>query len=169
MKGDTIGFEPGTYGTMGVPDVMNNPSARMLWQNAGWTDAGGSLWLFGGFVGNGGISDIWRYDVVTSQWTWMQGPVTLGQNAYHGTMYVSSPLTTPGARGAYNSWSDAGGNFWLFGGELYAEYNDLWKFDIQTLQWSWQGGPDLTDQPGISSGICPRNAPAATFASRTLR
>jgi hypothetical protein len=58
----------------------------------------------------------------------------------------------PGAREQAISWTDASGNFWLFGGNGFDSIgtngylNDLWKYGDS--QWTWVGGSNLADQSG---------------------
>jgi hypothetical protein len=47
MDGSNLADQPGTYGTVGVGNANNVPSAR---QGAvSWTDISGNFWLFAGF------------------------------------------------------------------------------------------------------------------------
>jgi len=55
----------------------------------------------------------------------------------------------PGARREAVAWTDAGGNFWLFGGfgtgvtvGNDGMLNDLWEYSPTVGQWIWQGGSD---------------------------
>ena len=53
-----------SYGTLGVPSSSDTPGARS--SAVGWTDSGGSFWLFGGFAPAapgtyGFLNDLWRY------------------------------------------------------------------------------------------------------------
>jgi hypothetical protein len=66
------------------------------------------------------------------------------------------------------NWTDAAGNFWLFGGVGYdstgtADYlNDLWKFSAG--DWTWMSGSNLVDQPGTygtQGTAAPGNVPGA--------
>lgn len=144
MKGSDLARQYGTYGTMGVPDPANVPGAR---RNAiSWTDDNNDLWLFGGFVfydeGTfgvaGGLNDLWKYDISSNQWTWMDGSTTIGQ-----TPNYSSPPYYPGARDGSVSWKDSAGVLWLSGGYgkdaggAYTHLNDLWKYDVNTGEWTW--------------------------------
>ena len=83
------------------------------------------------------------------------------------------------SRGAWLAvgWTDAAGDFWLFGGEGFdsvgtgagvTDLNDLWKYSGG--QWTWMSGSDIANQlgtygtqgtadPGNSPGA--REAPAA--------
>src|SRR5688572_30317739 len=78
MKGGTSLNQYGTYGTQGTAATANVPGARIV--GVKFKDNSGNLWVFGG-GGYGssqasiaGLSDLWKYDLSTSQWTWMKGP-----------------------------------------------------------------------------------------------
>lgn len=46
-----------------------------------------------------------------------------------------------------STWTDAGGNLWLFAGEGPSGiHNDLWKYDISTNQWTWVKGDNTQTQ-----------------------
>lgn len=149
---NTVG---GVYGTLGVPAAGNVPGAR---ENAmGWADSSGNLWLFGGWGYDsaetfGVLNDLWKFNPTTNQWTWMSGSSTVPnasdtcQPGVYGTLGVASAGNVPGGRQYAASWTDANGNFWLFGGPgcdsagTQALLNDLWKFNPSTSQWAWMGG-----------------------------
>jgi N-acetylneuraminic acid mutarotase len=62
---------------------------------------------------------------------------------------VAAPGNTPGARFAANTWTDASGRLWLFGGRGYDSVgtnqllNDLWQYSASAGQWTWVGGASL--------------------------
>jgi len=62
-------------GTKGVPASLNIPGGRK--EAASWKSQDGKFWVFGGYgYGgnyNGYLNDLWRYDPVTNQWTWISG------------------------------------------------------------------------------------------------
>ena len=66
------------------------------------------------------------------------------------------------------NWTDAAGNFWLFGGNGYDSagtsgyLNDLWKYSAG--QWTWMGGSNVVNQQG-TYGTQGR-LPPATFLGR---
>ena len=154
---DTTG-EPGFYGLEYVPAPGNSPSSRE--ESAGWTDAQGNLWLFGGdgvdsrlnayglgeFLGQ--LNDLWEY--ANGEWTWMGGS-NLAQNAgNYGTLGIAAATNLPPERQGAASWTDKSGNLWLFGGTaLFSagspKFNDLWVF-----------------QPWASAGVPPPSPPPPT-------
>ncbi len=164
----------GSYGTQGVAAATNAPCAR---QSGGfWTDNAGNLWLFGGY--NNGVvggqvafSDLWKYDPTNNMWTWVHGPNVHGQAAVFGTRGVAAPGNRPGARSTARSWTDATGNLWLMGGQLWTSgyqgpLNDLWKYDPVTNQWAWMHGSQSARQNGTygTQGVAAAsNTPGGRF------
>jgi N-acetylneuraminic acid mutarotase len=92
---------------------------------------------------------------VTAAWAWMGGATTTKQTAVYGTKGVASPTNDPGSRTPAASWTDASGNFWIFGGGGYdpsvlsggGALCDLWKFD--GTNWTWVAGPSTFNTSGI--------------------
>jgi N-acetylneuraminic acid mutarotase len=138
----TANGRAGTYGSLGVPSTGNVPGGR---QNvANWTDAGGNLWLFGGYGNdangsNGYLNDLWEFSPFTNQWVWMGGSSTIpaynsGRPGVYGTLGVPAAGNIPGGRQTAAGWTDGSGNFWLFGGLGYDAngaqnyLSDLWKY-----------------------------------------
>ena len=151
----------GVYGTKGVAHPNNVPGERE--GATGWMDATSNiLWLFGGYgvnaAGTNGIfNDLWRFDIATGLWTWVKGE-SLGSmpKGVYGTKGIGHPDNTPGSRDFTNSWTDAEGNLWLFGGAGSAKdegflgpLNDLWKFDPISNTWTWISGSDELNATGF--------------------
>jgi len=128
---------PGTYGNMGTPAPGNIPGSRDSAMT--WTDTNGNLWFFGGegYGATGGgnfggyFNDLWMYD--GTEWTWVGGSNTSGQQGVYGSLGVPASGNIPGSRLSGVTWTDAKGNLWLFGGEgsgatgdVY--FNDLWVY-----------------------------------------
>jgi hypothetical protein len=140
---------PGIYGKQGTPSPENIPGARS--GAVTWQDKENDQWLFGGVgcdsVGNSGpLNDLWRYS--HGEWTWMSGSKIAAQSGSYGTRGVASSKNHPGARGGSVGWADASGNLWLFAGITPEGWrNDLWKWSGS--EWTWIGGSDELDQPGI--------------------
>lgn len=169
MHGPGVAGAPGNYGTQGVPAPGNYPPPRYE-TSASWVDNSGNLWLFGGGTSMGQMNDMWKYDPTTNQWTWMKGPNTSGNLGNYGTKGIAAPGNNPPARWAYCRWTDNNGNFWLFGGSGVNNnsngYNDLWKFDPSTNNWTWISGSNLLDQqPAYPQKCIPsvNNAPQARY------
>lgn len=84
------------------------------------------------------------------QWVWMHGDSIADQPANHGVLGVPSPANKPGARYEAAEWTDQSGNLWLFGGmSSSSPWNDLWKYNVTTNEWTWMHGDNNAAQPGI--------------------
>jgi Galactose oxidase, central domain len=137
------------------------PPARL---GAGtWKDIGGNLWLFGGkSAGAQFLNDLWEYNAsafngsnytsVEGQWTQVKGSIGTDQNG----VYTGAAATlTPGSRVNPVSWTDASGNFWLFGGFGYdgsgniGFLNDLWEYTGGNWVWVSGGTTNLANQNGV--------------------
>jgi hypothetical protein len=151
---------PTSVGQPGTPNGRSN--------GVSWIDSAGNLWMFGGYVSYmsditqcpnalvaDAFNDVWEF--TGGQWIW-QGPLASSnpkQNGSYGTK--GSPGGTPGARYYSTGYSDASGNFWMFGGYGYDAssgnigfLNDLWKFD--GTQWTWISGSSTANQKGVYTG-----------------
>jgi Galactose oxidase, central domain/Kelch motif len=116
------------------------PGSR--WLAAGWVDAGGNFWLYGGLGldsestnGNGSLNDLWVYipNATPTQpgtWAWVKGANTGGQGGNYGSLlrpYATYEGFTPGGRSNATHWvqwwTDSQGRLqtqlWMFGGEGY--------------------------------------------------
>jgi hypothetical protein len=171
IRGSNSSGSLGAYGTLGVSNPANDPGGR---HGAGsWIDASGNLWLFGGegYSNTNSLcwmNDLWKYNITTNEWTWVRG--SNGPNAVgvYGTQGVPSPSNEPGAREFANCWTDASGNFWMFGGDGFAststfgKLGDLWKYNPSTNQWTWIKGFNAVDQNGVYGTLgvpAPSNLP----------
>jgi hypothetical protein len=172
MKGSQTGpGATGVYGTQGAAAAANTPPGRM--GGVTFKDASGNLWLYGA----GGLlqsinverNDLWKYNPTTNNWTWMKGSTAYGQPAGYGTQGVPSSTTDPGARGYPVGWTDAAGDFWIYGGmgigtSTYTNFymGDLWKYTVSTNQWTFMNGTSLFGQSGVYGTIgvpAPSNMP----------
>jgi hypothetical protein len=115
------GSQPGVYGTLGTPAAGNTPGGRA--NAVSWADSGGHLWLFGGWnllpSGGGLLNDVWEFNPSTDEWSWMGGSSTVDQRGEYGTLGSAANGNVPGSRYEAVSWTDRGGNLWLFGGIGY--------------------------------------------------
>jgi N-acetylneuraminic acid mutarotase len=177
--GDSFINIAGNYGTLGTPSATNKPGARK--DAVSWRDAAGNFWMFGGYgyddVGSyDNLNDLWKYNTVTNEWTWMGGSNAVNQTGVYGLLNVPSANNIPGARRYAAAWTDAAGNLWLFGGKgfdangTYGDLNDMWTYDVTSFQWKWVKGSNTTGQTGTygvigapSSG----NVPGARSGSVT--
>jgi hypothetical protein len=179
VNGPTSGLLNGNYGTKGTPTASTIPGART--SSAAWTDAGGNLWIFGGYDQYGGASssevrnDLWEYSTSTGEWTWKAGPDTANAVGIYGTPGTPAPGNLPGARFGAATWTDTSGNVWLFGGNGYGDssggnLNDLWKYSTSTGEWTWIGGPSTAQDKGVygTKGTpSSTNVPSSRYAAVT--
>ena len=163
MAGTNSVNQLGVYGRKGVAAAGNSPGARSYAITG--TDSAGNFWLFGGYGAasagmQGDLNDLWEY--TNGEWTWVSGSNLTEQPGVYGTKGVPSPNNYPGARYQAVSWTDASGNFWLFGGlgidsaGNRGDLNDLWRFN--NGQWAWMSGLNtvaVTGQAGVygSEGV----------------
>ncbi|HMI77552.1 MAG TPA: kelch repeat-containing protein, partial [Ferruginibacter sp.] len=155
MKGSSLGNQFGTYGVQGVPAPANTPGARAYAME--WVDDNGNLWLYGGqgygSSSNGRLNDLWKYDPVTNQWTFMKGNTVPDVVPTYGTQGVPAFTNSPGGRWASVTWKDASGDLWMFGGEgsitisLAGKTNQLWKYNLASNQWTWVKGSNAIVNP----------------------
>jgi gliding motility-associated-like protein len=135
----------------------------------------GNFWILGANTGldsNGSsvaYDGLWKYDVPTGLWTWMNGPALLSTPglSIYGVQGVPSPQNFPanGGGSLHNlTWTDLSNNLWLFGAGSGAipgpsPNADLWKYNIATNEWTWMHGPNTTPQPANYGTL---QVPAAT-------
>lgn len=182
VKGSVLLNQLGNYGTMGTAAPANEPGARC--SSTSWTDNSGNLWVIGGYgyatTGPADLlNDMWKYDVLNNQWTWMKGySNTLVQQGTYGTQGTFATANVPGARYDAISWTDGGGDLWLFGGYGFGvgntlDYlNDLWRYNLSTNEWKWVKGTNTVAQAGIyglQNLNSPFNMPGSRSASATWK
>ena len=154
MSGSNSSGALGVYGVLGVPSPSNIPGARFE-TCAAWTDSMNNLWLFGGVSGFDIYNDLWRYSIVTNEWTWMSGSNVPNAVDVYGTKGVSNATNFPGARTEYTKWRDSDGCFWMMGGSEFSGWKeDVWKFDPAINQWTWMAGTNTTNNPGVYQTMC---------------
>lgn len=171
LKGDTIPNISGKYGVRGIGNANNNPGGRYGTQS--WQDTLGNFWLFGGFGrdaigGSGALGDLWKYDVVKNEWTWMSGDTVINLNSRYGQMGIFNSTNHPGTRYSCAYWTDEDGCFWLYGGTGRAmnaqnqsregTLADLWKYNPYTNQWAWMKGDTLADRDARRGTLGTANA-----------
>jgi hypothetical protein len=166
VSGANTGNQAGVYGTQGTPATANVPPGRQA--SVAWIDKPGNFWMFGGFTsGTNGFNDLWKYDPVAKEWTWVSGSKgATSTPGNFGTKGVAAASNVPGARWIPAAWSDTRGNLWLFGGQGFdvtgnGSLGDLWEFTLDTTtdpgnpaqlalnQWTWIKGPNAVSQPGL--------------------
>jgi hypothetical protein len=137
VNGPNLANQIGICGPQGTPALANIPGGRS--DLFSWADPSGNFWLFGGFgydstvnpaTNLGDLNDLWEYTISTGEWTWVNGSNLANQdpNGVYGTLGTPAPSNIPGSREGGASWTDAFGNFWLFGGSGTISVNDLWMY-----------------------------------------
>ena len=166
MSGTNMVNDVGHYGTKTVADTANRPSGRYE-TNASWTDNNNNLWLFGGRFAGAEYSDLWMYDMSLQEWVWMTGPNIPNQPAIRGTLGVPNSANTPNARSSYAKWKKTNGDFLLFAGTNFINeiYNDVWRFNPNTHEWTWLKGPSAANDTGLAGTKC---IPAVELEPRAL-
>ena len=174
--------QPGVYGAIETPSTLNFPGGR--YSATQWTDSSGDFWLFGGVgfdaAGNfGTLGDLWEFNPTNKEWTWVSGSSAVsgscfggevvgynctGEPGVYGNLGVSASGNMPGGRWEPTSWADAGGQFWIYGGQgfdsqgNYGKLNDLWEFSPTTNHWTWMGGnstlPAVCESQGLFTSLC---------------
>ena len=171
VSGANTGSQAGTYGTQGTAAAGNVPPGRQA--SVAWVDNSGNFWMFGGFTsGTNGFNDLWKFDPVAKQWTWMSGSKgATSTPGNFGTQGVAASTNVPGARWLCAAWSDTHGNLWVFGGQGFdatgnGSLGDLWEYALDATtdpgnpstialnQWTWIKGPNAVSQPG-NYGVAP--------------
>jgi N-acetylneuraminic acid mutarotase len=177
VRGNSAMNQSGLYGTLRVGAPANTPGARI--GMASWKDKSGRFWIFGGYgYDNSGtlgyLNDLWRFDPVAGNWTWVKGGSRVAQPVVYGTQGQAAPDNTPVSRVGAAAWTDPAGRLWLFGGyslentsmrSIY-DNNDLWCFDPATNNWTWIKGSSKPNQFG-TYGTLGRADPANTPGART--
>jgi len=187
MGGDTtacVGYvQSGVWGNMGAPAPGNVPSCR--YGASGWSDRSGNFWLFGGagrdIVGDwGDLNSLWEFNPSTKQWAWMGGGDLIGlpsgdQPGQYGTLGTPAAGNIPASRWDAASWTDSGGNLWLFAGHQSGAFglefgllDDLWEFNPTANEWTWMGGSYPIGSLGVygAQGVpAPSNIPGARSGS----
>lgn len=162
VKGSDLANQAGLYGTLGKAAVSNVPGAR--YQSVSWIDKSGNLWLFGGFGKDGDtptntskLNDLWEYSPGTNEWTWIGGSHIGAATGVYGNQTVAAATNVPGARQGAVAWTDANGDFWMFGGVGFdstvngtpGELNDLWKYSVGSGYWAWMSGSITNSASGV--------------------
>lgn len=142
------------FGEKGIESDTIYPGSRRYSMFA--TDSKGNFWLFGGYrygTNKGHLGDLWMFNVKTQNWTWEGGVKDKNGKGLYGIQGEPSVDNQPGARAAGAMWIDGDDNIWIFGGNGYAKYeniygelNDMWRYNPLTKEWTWVNGSDLVDQ-----------------------
>jgi hypothetical protein len=177
VGGLSLPNQNGVYGTQGVAAAGNQPGSRR--DATGWVGQDGKMYMFGGLglaatgATLGDLSDLWSYDPVGAQWTWLKGVNTLNASGVYGTLNTPAPGNLPGARSAGSGWITVDGDLWLVAGFKASNqsFDDVWIYDIASNTWTWKlGSAGLLSQPGVygtQGTASPANKPGGRFTPST--
>src|SRR5690242_3402087 len=74
------------------------------------------------------------------EWTWVKGDSTNYAGGNFGTQGIPSPNNNPPGFYEPSEWKDKQGNFWFYGGYHGGVNNDVWRYNVQTNEWTWMNG-----------------------------
>ncbi len=118
------------------------------------TDSSGNAWMFGGNTTLTNIpSDLWKFDGSVWSVVWQGAASGIPKYGVKGKPAVTNDPS--GDRYNHSGWMDINDNLWIFGGNTRQDFgvinyrNDLWKFDSNTLNWTWISGNDTSNKPSI--------------------
>lgn len=153
IDGDKVAKQRAAYGTRGVADVANKPGART--EAASASGLNGISYHFGGLgygegTKPGALNDLWSYNAVSREWTWLSGGKDVNAAGSYGQKGLAAESNVPPARSGALMWLDDAGSLWVFGGaaSTKALLNDVWKYDLAENQWTWMGGSDTANANG---------------------
>jgi hypothetical protein len=163
------GFEVAHSGSDGLPGVLND---MWVWPTSLGTKDDG-WWTPGGWIPSN-LPILVDTSTIITQYS--ADPTSLqiknGVGNYGtlgvGTSCASGGCTVPPARWGGNTWTDASGNLWMFGGQGGGGLlNDVWEFDLTSgpcsydlttgtgiftnCKWIWQGGSQTGNQATTAS------------------
>ena len=147
---------PNGFGQAGIANPLNTPGQSYA-RNT-WTDLDGNLWTYGGghtspASTNSVGSDLWKYDIITNQWSFISGDFTsiTAVMGVPGPQGVPTNGSTPGPSGlGQPRWIDNNGDLWLGGGGSLSDV--MWRFDQTSQNWSWMSGL-ITQQQTVNYGV----------------
>ncbi|MFM2388113.1 MAG: hypothetical protein RL660_2870 [Bacteroidota bacterium] len=163
----------GVFGTKGVPSAANYPSSRGWGANC-WTDKDNNLWLFCGFGTDGSgtwgsLNDLWRYNIATNEWTWMNGEQVIANivpsKGAPGLFLASNAM--PDVNECKSSWVTSNNHAWFFGGSqgMLGLSNDLWQYDPSINQYAFmKGDGGVSNNYGTKGVESPANLPPGRFS-----
>jgi hypothetical protein len=157
---------------LGVPGSGTPPpkARAALW----FSPKEGALYAFGGYsnykrcAGN----DFWKYNISSSQWTWLAGNFSCGieeRKGNYGVKKIFSSSNYPGARQDSAYWENTDQDMLYFhsGGGAYhgstiSSYfpshtnsyydggDDVWAYDLSLKQWAWIAGSSTSNAGPLS-------------------
>ncbi len=168
ISGSSAVDASGTYGSKGIAHPTNTPGGR----NAaiGWTGHDGQLYLFGGqgratAATLGYLNDLWRFDIASNSWTWLNGSNTTNVAGVYGSLGTGNDSNSPGARAGAVARLGADASLLLSQGQgSTGLFNDVWSYDSAANAWTWIKGSSKTNGAavyGTQGTAAPSNTPGA--------
>jgi N-acetylneuraminic acid mutarotase len=93
--------------------------------------------------------------VLHAAWTWDNGSNAISSVGSYGTLGTPAASNAPPSREAASSATAPGEKLWVFGGYSYvgassnSYFNDLWRYDVTSGDWTWMAGSSTTGAVGI--------------------
>ena len=96
----------------------------------------------------------------------MNDDSSINQSVVYGIKGVPSVNNKPGKRETAFTWTDKAGNLWLFGGTtIGGVYDDMWRYNPSTKEWTWMKGSTAQNVSswvyGVQGVPAPGNWPGA--------
>lgn len=154
IKGSDSATSINNYGTLGIENSANTPCGR---QSGAFASDGYNFYFMGGQnYPNKYYSDLWKYNALTNNWTWINGPNSSNNTSKYGIQGVYDTANTPGSRLGSALFFNKSYLFFFGGigtlnsaGTLLYTANDLWQFELNTTKWRYIKGTKLQNQTGI--------------------
>lgn len=96
------------------------------------------------------------------EWTWVKGDTTNYASGSFGTQGIPSGNNNPPGFYEPAEWRDMQGMLWMYGGYHFGVYDDLWRYDVQTNEWTWMKGAgtgNVTPVYGTMGSFAAANTP----------
>eukprot|EP00158_Paraphelidium_tribonemae_P007709 Partr_v1_DN28337_c0_g1_i1_m79234 putative Inherit from NOG: hedgehog protein len=147
-----------SLGTRGVTAVSNTPGYRYDFCGT-IHEARGDFVLFGGNSVRGSQSDLWLFNLTSSNWTYVTGSTSaFSQAPVYGTPGVAAALNTPGGRfGASCNVDIPTGELLVYGGNagfgpyVSDTYGDMFAFNFTSVRWKWITGSSTSNAAVVGS------------------
>ncbi len=160
MKGDSIPYLAGNFGTQGIETSSNMPPAILSYSR--WSDQYGNFYIYAGaniFFSNPNVNQeyntVWKFNVATNNWTWVSGSNIPNDTGQYITQCNPSSTNFPCSRfeNMTVSAKQCAQLGWNFGGFTYNGMgNDLWVYEISTAKWTWVSGSNPSNMPNGNWG-----------------
>lgn len=127
----------------------------------GWQDENKNFWYY--FSGI-----MWKYQTNNNTWTKVRSSIPFTALNY-GNIGVENDTNFPGNRANAFTWTGKNGDLWFLGGKDSYSKLDLWRYNINTNNWTWMYGPksSLPKNYGQINVSSPTNLPPHRYNSAT--